>query len=131
MTKRQIELQTRALLAHVVDSQGRLEPKLVMAVGRAVAGSDWSHKRTLLRQFAALVARLEYRQQAVVSFAASLSEEDRRTITHMLQKHHPEVVTVVWQHQPELLAGVTAQVGDVWYDLSAQQRLLQVQEHLG
>jgi F0F1-type ATP synthase delta subunit len=131
MTKRQVELQARTLLAHVIDRQGRLEPKLVAAVGRAVAASHWPHKRPLLRQFMALVARLEYRQKAVVSFAASLSDEDRQVITRMLQKRHPEVVTVDWRHQPDLLTGVTAQVGDVWYDLSAQQRLLQVQEHLG
>lgn len=131
MTAGQIRLQTRALLQHVVDGKGRLEPKMVMAVAKSIAGSKLSHKSALLREFTKAVSRIEHRQRAVVMSATTLSDAEQQTISSVLHARHPELVMIDWQKKAGLLAGIRAQVGDTRYDFSVQDRLLQIQEHLG
>jgi F0F1-type ATP synthase delta subunit len=130
MTTRQLGLQVNALIRHTIDNQGRLQPKMVKAIFAAVAESKWPHKRVLLRQFVSEIARLERQQRAVVVSAQALVEAEQQQIEEMVHSHYPGVATIDWQRQPDLLAGVSLQVGDTWYDLSVKQRLTQIQEHL-
>lgn len=131
MTSRQLELQIRALMQHVVDRHGKLDGKMVRAVFEAVAKSDMSNKAALLKGFVAAINNLERQQRAVVTSAAELNAEEKQRIEKLLQEKHPHLTTVDWQRKSDLLAGITAQVGDTWYDLSIKQRLAQVQERLG
>lgn len=131
MTNQQIKHQSQILLAHGLDAAGKLQPKMVVAIAKAVAESSWPHKRALLRQLLRDVTRIEAQQTALVSSAKALSHEEQQSVIKVIQQKHAQVGEFRWQVQPELLAGLTIKVGDTWYDYSVQQRLLQVQEQLG
>ena len=131
MTSRQLKLEVRALMQHVVDRQGKLDAKMARAVFEAVAKSDMSNKARLLKGFVAAINHYERQQRAVVTSAAELNTEEKRQIEKILHEKYPSLSTIDWQRKTDLLAGITAQIGDTWYDLSIKQRLAQVQERLG
>ncbi len=131
MTEQQLTKRAKKLVSHVVDTRGAIEPKMVRAVAKAVAGSKWPYKAALLRQFSKEVLRIEASQTAVVESADKLSEADRAMVEQLLKKKHPTVRQIDWQTDSALLAGITVKAGDTWYNLSVQERLAQVQENLG
>ena len=131
MTTRKISRQAKQLVSHVLDNRGYPEPKLVRAVAKAVAGSAWPHRAALLREFAKQVLWIEASQTATITSAEQLSAEDKNRIETIVKKQYPHIKEVRWDIEESLLAGIRVTAGDMWLDMSIQQRLTQIQEKLG
>jgi F-type H+-transporting ATPase subunit delta len=131
MNDRRLTEQTRSLMSHVTDGRGVLEPKMVLAVARALGKSRISNRGQLLRRFRREVARLEARQRAVVMSAVLPDDHHQAEIARAIRAQHPGVVTIDWQVDRSVIGGILARVGDTEYNFSVADKLQQVQEHLG
>jgi F-type H+-transporting ATPase subunit delta len=83
------------------------------------------------RELDAMIDEKIGRVAAVITSATPLSGQQQAAVIAALEKLSGRTVSAETRHDPELLGGVVAQVGDVVYDGSLRTQLHQMRHRLG
>jgi len=82
------------------------------------------------RAFNEMADELAGRARAVVTTAAELTADMRKTVKTALESSTGKTVEIDFQVDPTLIGGMVAQVGDISYDASVRARLEDLQSSL-
>ena len=121
--------QRRAVLEDVAGRLG-LSPVMLNFVRLLVDRSRIAAIGGIAREYRTLVDAQAGRVRAVVTSARPLSVEQEVRIKAALEKQTGKHVIVDMRHDPALLGGVVAQIGDIVYDGSVRSQLAGMREQL-
>lgn len=93
-------------------------------------GERMSHLEAIAREVDAMIAARSGRVTAEITSAKPLDPAQLSQITAVLEKLSGKKVDVTKKHDPELLGGVVAKVGDVVYDGSLRTQLRTLRDEL-
>ena len=82
------------------------------------------------RSFTEMADDIAGRARAVVTTAAELTAEMKKTVKTALESSTGKTVEIDFQVDPTLIGGMVAQVGDISYDASVRARLEDIQSSL-
>lgn len=117
-----IQNQARRLLRACMDG-GTLNEDSVRRVSEVLREKKPRHYLQLLAAFTELVRLADARNTATVKSAVPLTDEERMAVHSKLAARYGDGLHYVWQVDPTLLAGISAQVGDHVTDGSVRGRL--------
>jgi len=84
----------------------------------------------ITRAFNEMADELAGRARAVVTTAAELTADMKKTVQGALEASTGKTVEIDFQIDPGLIGGMVAQVGDISYDASVRARLEEIQSAL-
>lgn len=122
--------KARALLPLILTSGGVIDATKLRAVARELLESEHPSKREIVRQLTVMAESIQARQLAEVTSAVELPKSTQEALGNLIQSRHPEVKSINWQINPELLGGFTIRVADTWYDTSVSADLQTIREQL-
>ena len=121
--------QARSLVqASLVD--GRISTDRVKKVLDAVSKTKIAHKAGIIKEYYRQIELWQQRHQVTVTSATELSEATKTALMTSVTSQYPEISEFAWQHDQNLIGGITVQVGDNWHDLSIRGGLTTIREHI-
>ncbi|HEX5594529.1 MAG TPA: F0F1 ATP synthase subunit delta [Micromonosporaceae bacterium] len=103
--------------------EGKAKPLTIRLVELALAGFGGRSFSGALTRLVELAAERRERQVAYITVAAPLSEEEERRLGTMLSQMYGREVSLKQQVDPEVLGGMSVQVGSDLYDGTILRRL--------
>jgi len=111
-------------------TDGRLDPKKVMAIARQVGGSKPRNALGILKEFHRLV-RLEVEEHhVVIESAVELDPAMSKQLVATLRARYGQGLSTEFKVSPELLGGLRIKVGSDVIDGSVRERLNRLESEL-
>lgn len=117
-----VQAQARRLMRLCINTQGLLDEDAVRQVANTITEKKPRNYIPLLAAFTELVRLQQAQHTATITSAVPLSPAEQADIRTKLDARTPGL-HYRWEVDPELIAGLTVQVGDQVTDASVKSRI--------
>ena len=122
--------QAQALVQLSLGEDGQIDDWRGSVVLAQIEATKTAHAAQLLRSFKGQLRLWQATHQAQVTSAVGISDELKQQLAEQIKARFTNIHSVDWRQDTKLLAGLTIQAGDSWYDGSLQHQLQIIREHI-
>ena len=128
MTAQQQTVDQLVDISH--NQAGQLDPSRIADIIQYIGQSSYPGRFQLYIRYARAIRQRLAEQVALVQTPVELDQRQHDDISQRILATNPEAKRVDVAVKPELLGGLTVQIGDMWYDLSIKGKLQAIEEQL-